>query len=112
MSDSKKKKIANVFNLTAAAEKNAFNSGEVQSLQLFNSDTRKADLLIKKKSCDIIISDLPYGVQHGNKNDRNSLMERSPLGLLKEAIPAWHNALKTKGSLVLSYNEFTMKQRK
>ena len=109
VSDSKKKKIANVFNLTAAAEKNAFNSGEVQSFQLFNSDTRKADLLIKKKSCDIIISDLPYGVQHGSKNDRNSLMERSPLGLLKEAIPAWHNALKTKGSLVLSYNEFTMK---
>ena len=109
VSDSKKKKIANVFNLTAAAEKNAFNSGDVQSFQLFNSDTRKADLLIKKKSCDIIISDLPYGVQHGSKNDRNSLIERSPLGLLKEAIPAWHNALKTKGSLVLSYNEFTMK---
>lgn len=108
-SDSKGKKIANVFTLTAASEKDAFNSGEVQTLQLFNSDTRKSDLLIKKKSCDIIISDLPYGVQHGSKNDKDSLMERSPLGLLKEAIPAWHNVLKTKGSLVLSYNEFTMK---
>lgn len=109
VSDSKKKKIANVFNLTSAPEKNAFNLGEVQSFQLFNSDTRRTDLLIRKKSCDIIIADLPYGVQHGSKNDKNSLMERSPLGLLKEAIQAWYSVLKTRGSLVLSYNEFTMK---
>ncbi|MGG5463291.1 TRM11 family SAM-dependent methyltransferase [Clostridium sp. B9] len=109
ISDSKKKKVANVFNLTAAAKKEDFNAKEVQTFQLFNSDTRKADLLMKKKSCDIIISDLPYGVQHGSKNDKSSVMERSPLGLLKEAIPAWHTVLKTKGSLVLSYNEFTMK---
>lgn len=109
VSDSKKKKIANVFNLTASSEKKDFNLGEVQSFQLFNSDTRNTDLLIKKKSCDIIVSDLPYGVQHGSKNDKNSIMERSPIGLLKEAIPKWNNVLKTKGSLVLSYNEFTMK---
>ncbi|WP_300348276.1 DNA methylase [Clostridium sp.] len=109
VSDSKKKKIANVFSLIASSKKEDFNTDNAQSFQLFNADTRKADLLLKKKSCDIIISDLPYGVQHGSKNDKNSMMERSPLCLLKEAIPAWHNVLKTKGSLVLSYNEFTMK---
>ncbi|MPQ44968.1 TRM11 family SAM-dependent methyltransferase [Clostridium tarantellae] len=108
-SDSKGKKIASIFTLTSAVDKKDFNSGEVQTFQLYNSDTRKANLLIKKKSCDIIISDLPYGVQHGSKSDKNSMMERSPLELLNKAIPAWHNALKAKGSLVLSYNEFTMK---
>lgn len=108
-SDSRGKKIANIFTLTSAVNKEDFNSGEVQTFQLYNSDTRKTELLMKKKSCDIIISDLPYGVQHGSKNDKSSVMERSPLGLLKEAIPAWHTVLKTKGSLVLSYNEFTMK---
>lgn len=108
-SDSKGKKIANIFSLTAATEKADFNVGNVQTLQLFNADTRKADIIIKKKSCDIIISDLPYGVQHGSKNDNDSSMSRSPLGLLKEAIPAWHKVLKTNGSIVLSYNEFTMK---
>lgn len=111
VSDSKKKKIANLFNLIAAVDKKNFSLGDVQSFKLFNSDTRKADLIIKKKSCDIIVSDLPYGVQHGSKNDKSSLMERSPLGLLKESIKAWHNALKTKGSLVLSYNEFTMRYK-
>ncbi|WBW97734.1 TRM11 family SAM-dependent methyltransferase [Oceanirhabdus sp. W0125-5] len=108
-SDSKGKKIANIFSLTAAAEKADFNAGNVQTFELFNADTRKANLLMKKKSCDIIISDLPYGVQHGSKNDKDSNMSRSALGLLKEAIPAWYHVLKTKGSIVLSYNEFTMK---
>ncbi|WP_432405488.1 hypothetical protein [Wukongibacter sp. M2B1] len=65
--------------------------------------------MVKKKSCDVIISDLPYGVQHGSKGDRNSNMSRSPIGLLREAIPAWYHVLKTKGSIALSYNEFTMK---
>lgn len=108
-SDSRGKKIANIFMLTSAVNKEDFNSGEAQTFQLFNADTRKADLILKKKSCDIIISDLPYGVQHGSKNDKNSMMDRSPLKLLEVAIPAWHTVLKTKGSLVLSYNEFTMK---
>ncbi|MGL4732000.1 MAG: TRM11 family SAM-dependent methyltransferase [Clostridium sp.] len=108
-SDSKGKKIADLFSLTAAAKKADFSVGNVQKFQLYNSDTRKSNLLMKKKSCDILISDLPYGVQHGSKNDNDSNMSRSPLGLLKEATPAWYDLLKVKGSVVLAYNEFTMK---
>lgn len=108
-SDTNGKKIADVFSLTAAAEKADFNAGKVQAFQLFNSDTRRAERLIKKKSCDILICDLPYGVQHGSKNDKDAIMSRSPLGLLKEAVPAWHHVLKTRGSMVLAFNEFTMK---
>lgn len=111
LSDSKGKKIADVFTLTSAANKADYTNGNTQMLQLFNSDTTLANLLIKKKSCDIIVSDLPYGVQHGSKNNKGSNMSRSPLELIKTAIPAWNHALKTKGSMVLSYNEFTMKYR-
>ncbi len=107
-SDAKGKKIANVFEVTAAAEKESF-SKNPQEFKLCNADTRIADKVIKKKSCDIIISDLPYGVQHGSKNDKDNTMLRSPIALLKQALPAWHTALKAKGSMVLSYNEFTMK---
>lgn len=108
-SDSRGKKIAGGFSLTAAVEKDDFKTGNVQTFQVFNADTRKSNFLMKKKACDIIVCDLPYGVQHGSKSDKNSDMARSPLGLLDEAIPAWHHVLKTKGSIVLSYNEFTMK---
>lgn len=107
--DLKHKKIADEFCLTTAAEKEEFIDGKVQTFQLFNADTRKVNQLIKKKSCDIIICDLPYGVQHGSKSDKDANSSRSPFELLKEAIPAWHHVIKTKGSIVLSYNEFTIK---
>lgn len=103
------KKIANYFNLTTAKTKEEFAKGEVQSLDLFTTDTRNAYLLIKKNTCDMLVSDLPYGVQHGSKVANEIAMDRSPLDLLKESIPSWKNALKVKGSLVLSYNEFTLK---
>ncbi|WP_461206005.1 TRM11 family SAM-dependent methyltransferase [Clostridium sp. DL1XJH146] len=108
-SGSNGKKIANIFNLTAAAEKADFNAGDVQSFQLFNGDTRKSNIFLKKKSCDIIVADLPYGVQHGSKSENEIKMSRSALKLLEEALPTWHQVLKTRGSIVLSYNEFTMK---
>ncbi|MGL4654681.1 MAG: TRM11 family SAM-dependent methyltransferase [Sarcina sp.] len=104
------KKMANSFTLTAAVDKADFLKGDFQTLQLYGADTRKTDLILKKKSCDIIVSDLPYGVQHGSKNQGTSNMDRSPLWLLQVALPAWHTALKTKGSIVLSFNEFTMKR--
>ena len=110
ISDSKGRKISGVFNLNAAKEKTHYNSGNVQNFQLLSADTRKADLIIKKKSCDIIVSDLPYGVQHASKNDKNTERFRSPIELLKEASPSWYNVLKANGSVVLAYNEFTMKR--
>lgn len=108
-SDTKGKKIASQFNLTTATEKTAYNSGNVQAMELYNADTRIANLLLKKKSCDIIVCDLPYGVQHGSKSNNDTSMSRSPLELLKSSIPAWNIALKTKGSIVLAFNEFTVK---
>ncbi|MGL4992057.1 MAG: TRM11 family SAM-dependent methyltransferase [Sarcina sp.] len=102
------KKMADSFTLTAAAQKEEFLVGNYQTFQLFSADTRKLDTLVKKKSIDIIVSDLPYGVQHGTKGDNSK--ERSPLWMLQVALSAWHNTLKTKGAIVLSFNEFTMKR--
>ena len=102
------KKMADSFTLTAATEKEDFLAGDFQTMQLYSADTRKAELLLKKKSVDIIVSDLPYGVQHGAK--AGSVKERSPLWILQAALPGWHSALKTKGSIVLAFNEFTMRR--
>lgn len=103
------KKIADYWKLVTAHTKDAFYQDDVQNIELFSTDTRNADKLIKKNSCDILISDLPYGVQHGSKNANVKSMDRSPLELLKAAVPAWHYVMKSKGALVLSYNEFTLK---
>ena len=106
------KKLADGFSLDTAADKKDYQAGNVQHFKLFPADTRFANFLVKKNSCDILVSDLPYGVQHGNKQASDVKMERSAIELLKEAVPAWKICLKSKGAMVLSFNEFTMKREK
>ncbi|WP_087023907.1 TRM11 family SAM-dependent methyltransferase [Thaumasiovibrio subtropicus] len=103
------KKLADCFVLDCAADKDAFNQGAAQNLKLLAIDTRESHQVIKKNSCDMLVSDLPYGVQHGSKNAKAPKMERSPLELLSEALPSWKQTLKSKGAIVLSFNEFTLK---
>lgn len=106
------KKLCDCYIFDAAATKEAFAAKQTQSFHLYPADTRQANLLLKKKSCDIMVSDLPYGVQHGSKQGaQEGKMDRSPLTLLEDAIPAWKPALKQHGAVVLSFNEFTLKWR-
>ncbi|GAD78609.1 TRM11 family SAM-dependent methyltransferase [Vibrio ezurae] len=103
------KKIADGFVVNAAVTKEDFMNNQGQSLKLYASDTRIVNQIIKKNSCDVMVSDLPYGVQHGSKSAKDTKMARSPLELLEEALPAWKSVLKPKGAIVLSFNEFTLK---
>ena len=103
------KKLSDCFSLETAADKADFNDGNLQTLQLFPADTREANYLVKKNSCDIMVSDLPYGVQHASKVAKENKLNRSPLELLTDALPAWKQILKSKGAIVISFNEFTMK---
>ncbi|GAA4883585.1 hypothetical protein [Ferrimonas pelagia] len=105
------KKVADCFSVDTAADKADFAAGKLQNFKLYPGDTRQANLLLKKNSCDILVSDLPYGVQHGNKNAKDEKLDRSALTLLEEAVPAWRHGLKPKGAMVISFNEFTMKWR-
>ncbi|CAH1544501.1 DNA methylase [Vibrio jasicida] len=103
------KKVADGFVVEAASEKEEYNKGNLQTMKLYSADTRIADQVVKKNSVDVMVSDLPYGVQHGSKNAKDSKLNRSPLELLQEALPAWKVVLKKQGSVVLSFNEFTLK---
>ena len=103
------KRLSDGFAWETAASKEDFNSGKTQTLKVFPADTRQSQFLAKKNSCDILVSDLPYGVQHGSKNAKDPKLDRSPLELLQQAAPAWHQVMKTKGALVISFNEFTLK---
>lgn len=108
-SSPKGKKIAEYFKVITACTKELYNKKCMQNINVFNSDTRNTGILIKKESCDILVSDLPYGVQHGSKNEKDSNLNRSPLDLLKDCIPSWKKVIKVGGSVVISFNEFTLK---
>ncbi|WP_420176892.1 TRM11 family SAM-dependent methyltransferase [Luteococcus sp. OSA5] len=78
-------------------------------LTVFTGDTRQSQYLYGKKKFDAIVTDAPYGVVHGAHQTSDvrgvaGKRDRSPAGLLGEALPVWASQLKTGGALGLSWN--------
>lgn len=73
-----------------------------QRLQTFNADGADTDLPIRARSIDLIVGDLPYGIQHqGSGGDRNPV---DPVTLLERTLPAWRRWLRPGGAICLAWN--------
>lgn len=84
-----------------------YKQGDTRTLQLICADTRFTDRLVGKAKCDLIIGDLPYGIQHAPKQGKNmSELET----LLSQSLPAYVSALKPHGAIALSFNTYTLKR--
>ncbi len=66
-----------------------------QTVTLFDADTRRARALMKARSADLIVGDLPYNVVHKTS---------TPTEFLAEAVPGWAELLKPGGAIGLSWN--------
>ncbi len=82
------------------------------TMAVFTGDTRTSKQLYGKKTFDAIVTDAPYGVVHGAQQTdvrgHAGKRDRSPAGLLGEALPVWVEQLKPGGALGLSWNTFGM----
>lgn len=105
ITDDNARKIADAFTLEFAKDKKTLNSKDAGKFKMFAGDMRDAKRLVKSKSVDMIVGDLPYGVQHASHN--SSGRARGAEQLIKEAMPELAVLLKKGGSLVLSFNEYT-----
>lgn len=74
-----------------------------QKATVLQADTTRLEGLIRRDCADVLVTDLPYGVQHGSHHDDLGLT-RSPLDLLERAVPGWLPLLRTGGALGLSWN--------
>lgn len=103
------KAIKHVFNIFKTKDnlKNKF----FKQLELVYGNSIYADKIFKKNFFDLIIGDLPYGIQHSNKNIKSEKTNtRNSEFLLTSALPAWSKVLKTNGIFVMSFNSFVMKK--
>ncbi len=75
-------------------------------VEVVNDDTTKAADHVRARSVDVIVADLPYGVQHENRG--GGAVSRSPEGLLADALPAWAGLLRPGGAMGLSWNRRTV----
>jgi SAM-dependent methyltransferase len=74
-----------------------------QKVTVLQADTTQLDGLIRRDCADVLVTDLPYGIQHGSHHDDLGLT-RSPLDLLERAVPVWLTLLRTGGALGFSWN--------
>ncbi len=74
--------------------------------QIINGDTREAHQYLPNQQFDSLITDFPYGVSAGSRNEK---LAPIPLdGLLDEALPSWKRLLKPNGTVVVAYNLKTL----
>jgi SAM-dependent methyltransferase len=76
-------------------------------LDVVQDDTVNAAYHVKRRSIDVVVADLPYGVQHANRAGPGR-PSRSPDELLQAALPVWVELLRPGGAIGLSWNRRTL----
>jgi hypothetical protein len=75
-------------------------------LDLVQDDTLAAASHLRPRSVDVLVCDLPYGVQHGSA--AAATLARSPAELLDAALPVWRELLRPGAGVALAWNRKTL----
>jgi hypothetical protein len=89
--------------VTLAATREAYRAGEAQDLEVVNTDTTQALEFFRRGRFDVVVADLPYGVQQGSRTGERGL-RRAPAELLTAALPVWTELLRPGGAVGVSWN--------
>ena len=74
--------------------------------QIINGDTREAHQYLPNQQFDSLITDFPYGIRVGSRNEK---LTPIPLdALLDAALPSWERLLKPNGTVVVAYNLYAL----
>jgi SAM-dependent methyltransferase len=90
------------FDVELATDKEAWAAGDTITLTAALADTREAAEVFRAASFDAVVTDAPYGVQHGSRSGAG--LQRSPLELLEEALPGWTRLLRPGGAAGIAVN--------
>ena len=96
------------FSAELAPDKESWAAGEAITVTVDHADTTAVPDIFKAGSFDAIVTDAPYGVQHGSRSANSpSGLQRSPLDLLTEALPGWVRVLRPGGAVGIAVNNRT-----
>lgn len=96
--------LARRFDVELAPTKEAYRAGELIKLTAIAGDTVHIGQFFRNRSFDAVVTDAPYGVQHGS---HGRSLSRSPLELVTAAAPGWVELLRPGGALGISFNTNT-----
>lgn len=95
------------FRLTIG-RKGAAAAGELQTVDVVTGDTADAPVAFGRNRVDALVTDLPYGVQHGAH--AGEARTRRPHDLLASALPAWRAVLRPGGAAGISWNDRVLRR--
>jgi SAM-dependent methyltransferase len=96
------KVVARRLQIAMAGSREAYKAGATQLLDVVCADTVRAAEFFRPGTADVLVTDAPYGVQHGSRTARG--LARTPLDLLAAAIPVWSTLLRPGGALGIAWN--------
>jgi SAM-dependent methyltransferase len=96
------------LDLELGIDKARYKAGDTLRISYVNADTLAIADVFQPRSFDLIVTDAPYGVQHGSTTA--GALARSPRELLREAIPVWRQALRPGGALGISWNNLVARR--
>ena len=96
-----------VISYRLSADREAWKHGQAGQAVFAACDTVCAPELFRKAPPDIMVTDLPYGVQHAPSAE--SMITDFP-AFLSRVLPAWRRTLPDGGALAMSFNTFTLKK--
>lgn len=85
-----------------ATDKADYRNDNVRTLSTIHADTHAVDQHFKNNWFDIIVTDTPYGIQHGSHHTETK--QRSPQELIETAAPHWASVLRPGGALGVAIN--------
>ena len=94
-----------VSEFTFADTHDHYRRKDTRYLRLGVGDTSDAPVLCRRNPAHLIVTDLPYGVQHA---PRSGTKPESFTGLLRRSLPCWKDALLPGGVIALSFNTLTL----
>ena len=93
------------FDAELALDKEAWGAGDRFSVSVAQADTLETSSIFRSASVDAVVTDAPYGVQHGSRSGGG--LHRSPLDLLAAAVPGWTTVLRPGGAVGIAVNTRT-----
>ena len=95
-------KLGRRFRAEIGVTKDDWKAGRALTLDYVNADTVHTRAVHRAASIDAVVVDAPYGVQHGSRS--GGRLARSPLDLLREAVPVWAEVLRPGGAMGIAWN--------
>ncbi len=103
-----RKNLGRRLHVELGETKERYKQGSTIDVTVINADTAAAGDFFRPASFDLIVTDAPYGVQHGAtaRSDRF----RSPVPLLRTALPAWTRLLRPGGAVGIAWNTYVARR--